>query len=283
MTPQTNHLKPRIPIAHLARITVYPIKSLDGVEVERATLLPGGALEHDRQFALVDELGFVNGKRTEAAHRLRSSIDWAARTLAISSGGSVVDEKGRTFRLDSDRATLVEWLQRYFNLDDSLRLVENTAGGFPDDAEAPGPTLVSTATLECVASWFPGITLDEVRRRFRANLEVGGVEPFWEDHLYAEADQVVRFAVGDSLLEGVNPCQRCVVPTRNSLTGEATLRFAKQFAERREASLPPWAARSRFDHFYRLSVNTRGTSGGQESQVRIGAPICILGIYPKQS
>ena len=271
--------KSRIPIAHLARITVYPIKSLDGIEVERARLLPYGALEHDRQFALIDQFGFVNGKRTEAVHRLRASIDLAARTLSLSRA----DEMGRTVRLDSDRATLVEWLRRYFNLDESLRLTENAAGGFPDDTEAPGPTVVSTATLECVASWFPGLTLDEVRRRFRANLEVGGVEPFWEDRLYAEADKVVRFQIADALLEGVNPCQRCVVPTRNSLTGEANLRFAKHFAEHREASLPAWAARSRFDHFYRLAVNTRGATGGQESQIQVGATIRILGIYPKQA
>lgn len=246
-------------------------------------LLPGGALEHDRQFALVDEFGFVNGKRNEAVHRLRASIDLAARTLAISSGDLKRDERRRPFQLDSDRATLVEWLRRYFNLDDTLRLLENTTGGFPDDAVSPGPTVVSTATLECVAGWFQGLALDEVRRRFRANLEVGGVEPFWEDRLYAEAEQVVRFQIGDALLEGVNPCQRCVVPTRNSLTGEATSGFAKQFAARREASLPAWAARSRFDHFYRLAVNTRGASGGQESQIRVGAPIRILGIYPKRS
>jgi len=243
-------------------------------------LLPGGALEHDRQFALVDELGFVNGKRTDAVQRLRTSIDLAAKTLALSRS----DAMGRPFRLDSDRTALIEWLRRYFNLDHSLRLAENATGGFPDDNEAPGPTVVSTATLECVASWFPGLALDEVRRRFRANLEVGGVEPFWEDRLYAEADQVVRFQIADVMLEGVNPCQRCVVPTRNSLSGEATFGFAKQFAERREASLPPWAARSRFNHFYRLAVNTRGaSSGGRMSQIWAGAPIRILGIYPKQS
>ena len=58
-------------------------------------------------------------------------------------------------------------------------------------------------------------------------------------------------------MEGTNPCQRCVVPTRDSLTGAASSGFATEFARRRAATLPPWADRRRFDHFYRLTVNTR--------------------------
>jgi len=38
----------------LDRITVYPVKSLDGVAVTEARLLPGAGLEHDRRWQLVD-------------------------------------------------------------------------------------------------------------------------------------------------------------------------------------------------------------------------------------
>ena len=41
----------------LERITVYPIKSLDGVVLESCRVLAGGALEHDRRYALVDAEG----------------------------------------------------------------------------------------------------------------------------------------------------------------------------------------------------------------------------------
>ncbi|MGL5806110.1 MAG: MOSC N-terminal beta barrel domain-containing protein [Xenococcaceae cyanobacterium] len=41
-------------MSHLARIVIFPIKSLDGVEVDRATLLKGGALVGDRSFAIYD-------------------------------------------------------------------------------------------------------------------------------------------------------------------------------------------------------------------------------------
>jgi uncharacterized protein len=56
----------------------------------------------------------------------------------------------------------------------------------------------------------------------------------------------------------VNPCARCAVPSRHPDTGKIEdPAFAKNFAERRRESLPGWARASRFDHFYRLAVNTR--------------------------
>ena len=58
-----------------------------------------------------------------------------------------------------------------------------------------------------------------MRMRFRANLEIGEVPAFWEDRLYGESGTTVRFTVGAVCLEGTNPCQRCVVPTRDPLTG----------------------------------------------------------------
>ncbi len=266
---------------HLARITIYPIKSLDGVVVERATALAGGALEHDRRFALRNPTGeYVNGKRFEAVHRLRSTFDPVGSTVSVAAERTGQQAAFRRFDLDADRKALEAWLRDYFGLKEPLELVENAVAGFPDDTDSPGPTIVSTATLETVAGWFPGLSLDEVRRRFRANLEIGGVEAFWEDRLYGEADQVVRFQIGALTLEGVNPCQRCAVPTRDSLTGASMPHFAKQFAERREQTLPAWAARSRFDHFYRLAVNTR-PAASECVQIQLGDRVRILGTLPK--
>ena len=58
----------------LARIVIYPVKSLDGQDVSAATILPSGAIENDRRFAIVDEDGFVvHGKRTPAVHTIRKA------------------------------------------------------------------------------------------------------------------------------------------------------------------------------------------------------------------
>jgi hypothetical protein len=260
-------------VPQLTRITIYPVKSLEGVDVPEAVVLPGGALEHDRRFAMVDEDGrIINGKRTDQVHGVRSSYDPSARvlTLGIRGGGGPT-----SFQVDTDRDALHAWLGEYFGLPVALR--EAPATGFPDDTDAPGPTVVAAATLEAVADWFGGLDPDECRGRFRANLEIGGAEPFWDDRLYAGAGSAVRFRVGGVTFEGVNPCQRCPVPARSPTTGEPTRGFQKRFAALREQTLPPWATAARFDHFYRLAVNTRRPALDSEpGEIRVGDEVEIL-------
>ncbi|RUT02824.1 hypothetical protein DSM106972_057440 [Dulcicalothrix desertica PCC 7102] len=44
-------------IPYVSRLFIYPIKSLDRVSVESINVLKSGALERDREFAIVDKLG----------------------------------------------------------------------------------------------------------------------------------------------------------------------------------------------------------------------------------
>ncbi len=269
--PKLQHKNNQMP--KLTRINIHPIKSFDAQSVDTALLLPSGALQHDRRFALVDHTGdFVNGKRFPAIQRLRSRFDSASEQLSLQ-----LDGQGPTHSFDmrGDRSELVAWLSDYFG--QPVTLQENTAGGFPDDVESPGPTLIATATLAEVASWFPGVSVDEARDRFRANLEIDADEPFWEDRLLAAGLGAVRFRIGEAQLLGTNPCARCPVPTRNPYTGEPIHGFAKAFAQRRQAALPDWAPAARFDHFYRLSVNTRGVHA-RPTTIRVGDELQILGI-----
>jgi uncharacterized protein len=255
---------------YLARIAVYPIKSLDSLPLSTAQLLPDGGLQHDRQFAIRDANGkFVNAKRTAAIHGIESCYDPATRSVEL---GLRTTAGRQSFCIDADRQALENWLSRHFEM--PVTLHEDAQQGFPDDLEASGPTLISRATLEAVANWFPGLSLDEVRLRFRANLEIDGVEPFWEDRLYTTAGSTVQFRIGGGVLSGTNPCQRCVVPTRSPSTGDIIAGFAKIFSERRETTLPAWAERSRFNHFYRLSVNTRTLTAGLLS---VGDELTIVG------
>src|SRR5262249_39018742 len=148
--------------ARLARIVIYPVKSLDGVAVAEALVLPSGALEHDRRWALVDVQGkSINGKRTPRIHLLRSTIDPVAQKIVLTAG-----RKPGAFNIDAEGAPLEEGLSDFFGL--AVQIEENAAAGFPDDTAAPGPTVISTATLADVAGWFPGLDLGESRRRFRA-------------------------------------------------------------------------------------------------------------------
>ena len=251
----------------LARIRIYPVKSLDPEELAAVTITPQGGLTGDRQFALTDEFGaLMNAKRMAAIQRLRSHCLPAERRLGLK-----IDSREEVFDVDADRTRLERWVSEV--LGQELRLVENPHGGFPDDTEFPGPTVVSTATLESIAEWF-GLPVDEVRLRFRANLEIGGVEPFWEDRLYAGVGEHVTFRVGGAVFFGTNPCQRCPVPARSPFTGEANAGFQRRFAELRRDTLPAWADQSRFDHYYRLAVNTR--YGGGAHEIRVGDPVEII-------
>jgi uncharacterized protein YcbX len=264
----------------LSRINRYPFKSLDGQSLASARLLASGALEYDRRFAIFDAAGkLINGKRTPAVHRLHCEFDPLRRFVVLRPrpAGQAVG-----FHVDGQRAELERWLGEHFGLGAPAVIKEDVSGGFPDDREAPGPTVISEATLEAVAGWFEGMTVEEARARFRANLEISGVPAFWEDQLYAGAEEVVQFTIGETRLAGTNPCRRCVVPSRWSLTGEVgpAEAFAKTFSLQRRLALPAWANASRFDHYYRLAVNTRPAQTG-ESIVRVGDEVRILGARPR--
>lgn len=236
----------------LGRIWIYPVKSLPGVEVSQTVILAAGNLLHDREFALIDDAGrFMNAKRTPDIHRIQATWDLENLSVTLSRAG---ENSPVTFHLNENLQGLSEWFSDFFRV--PLTVVRKAEGGFPDDTEASGPTIISSATLQAVASWFPGLQVNDVRRRFRANLELEGGEPFSEDRLFGGPGELVPIQIGDARLLGSNPCQRCVVPTRDAATGEVWPGFQKEFAVQREASLAPTTNRVRFNHFYRLAVNT---------------------------
>lgn len=241
----------------LTQIVIYPIKSLDGTVVDRAQISSGGALAFDRRWAIVDAKGkVVNAKRTAKIQQLRSQfefIDSPQGLLIKLQAGN--DATIYTFCLYNELTELADWLSDFFGF--AVSLIENAVVGFPDDLTAYGPTIISTATLELVCAWFPGLNLAESRRRFRTNLELSGVPAFWEDQLFAEAGALVDFQIGDVRFTGINPCQRCLVPTRDSLTGNISPKFQQIFSQQRQQSLPISVDRSRFNHFYKLAVNTK--------------------------
>jgi uncharacterized protein len=244
----------------LIQIAIYPIKSLDGLLVDRAQISTGGALEFDRRWAIVDESGkIVNAKRTAKIQQIRASYEFTLPTIAnvpqLLITLAATDASGQTFNLSTQRADSAKWLSLFLGF--PVNLIENSSTGFPDDPDAYGPTIVSTATLEAIWTWFPDLDLAEVRRRFRTNLEISGVPAFWEDRLFAGAGEVVEFQLGDVRFHGINPCQRCIVPTRDSLTGEVLPKFQQIFTQQRSQTLPIEVNRSRFNHFYRLGINTQ--------------------------
>jgi uncharacterized protein len=252
----------------LARIRLHPIKSLDPLEVAEARIGPSGGLEHDRAWALYSVDGrWVNAKRTAAMHLIRASYapDLSTVMLAVPNDRRNMFTAELAFPADTERAA--QWFSAYFEQQIHVRY---SADGFPDDALASGPTIISTASLEAVAEWF-ALTVEDVRLRFRASLEISGVSAFWEDQLFTENPRgTVRFKIGDVNFEGSNPCARCPVPARDAHTGADLIGFQKHFTEQRSANLPASSPADRFDHFYRLATNTRVPSAEAGKLLRLG-------------
>jgi uncharacterized protein len=245
----------------LAQIVIYPIKSLDGVVVDRAQISTGGALEFDRRWAILDEGGrVVNAKRTAKIQHLRARFEFINPVSDLTPQVVIKlqaadDATSYPFDLTNELTELSRWLSHFFSF--PVSIIENVTVGFPDDLNAYGPTIVSTATLETICEWFPDLDLAEVRRRFRTNLELSGVPAFWEDRLFGTPEEIINFQLGNVKFYGINPCQRCIVPTRNSLSGNVTPKFQQIFTQQRQQTLPPAVIAARFNHFYRLAINTQ--------------------------
>ena len=264
-------------LPHLAGIRLHPIKSLDPVSVSEARIGPNGGLELDRAWALYSVDGqWINAKRTAAVHLIRAAYgpDLTSVTLSVPGDRRNITPITLAFPGDTERAA--EWFSAFC---EQTVIVRYAREGFPDDGLASGPTIISTASLEAVCSWFPGMTLDEARQRFRTTLEIDvdrsavardndrsrvaqqKLPAFWEDQLFGpSANYAVRFRIGEVAFEGSNPCARCPVPSRDPHTGADIVGFQKRFSDLRRAQLPSWSPVERFDHFYRLATNTRVAS-----------------------
>jgi len=260
---------------HLARIHLHPIKSLDGVIAPESRIGPGGGLAFDRAWALCSEDGrFINGKSASATHFIRALFAADVSSVTLSAGDKRRGGEPQTFGFPGDFEGAGEWFSRFF---ERKVVVRYAAKGFPDDTDRNGPTVVSTATLQAVADWFPGMDLEEARRRFRTSLEIGGVPAFWEDRLFGVHERdAVRFTVGDVNIAGTNRCPRCTVPARDSRSGADMVGFQKRFNELRRTHFPSWACQpDRIDNFYYLAINTRVAPTEHGKVLRVGDPVSL--------
>jgi uncharacterized protein len=249
----------------LGKIQIFPIKSLDGLLVEQTQVTSGGILTNDRVYAIFDKDGkVVNGKRTARVHELRSKFDSEIKEVRLWQSG---ESSPTQFQLDAPDQ-MEKWLGEFFGFSVTLR--REPQKGFPDDHEAFGPTITSEASLLEIQKWFTELTLESLRRRFRSNLELIDDAPFCEDQLFGAPGELKPFQIGAVKFLGHNPCQRCVVPTRDPDSGNGVTDFQKKFMELRKKFLPEWANAQRFNHFYRFAVNTSIPSTETEKLLRVG-------------
>lgn len=235
----------------ISRITIYPVKSLDGISLQSAMITEGGCLLHDREYAMTDAAGnFIIGKSNPLVHKLRTNFDLEKETISLCKQG---ENEWKTFHLEQDRSAIESYLSDHFGM--PVQWNKESTGRFLDIPDQSGVTVISSASLEEVSQWYDHMDLTETRRRFRATLEIEGVPAFWEDRLFSSEGRGVAFQIGDVNLIGMSPRARCVVPTRDPETAVVTHGFPKTFARQRAAKLPQWSTLENFGHYYYLSVD----------------------------
>lgn len=254
-------------------ITIYPVKSLDGMSLLKARIGAGGCLEHDREYAIIDGNGkYVNGKSNALVHLLRSQINFENEIISLKHETEI---DWYRFHLQNDKADIDEFLSAFFNM--PVVLYKNTEGKFMDIPVKSGITVLSTASLQTVGGWFDNMSLEETRKRFRATIEIANVPAFWEDRLFYQEETVVEFKMGEATLYGMSPRARCVVPTRHPQTGKTIYAFQKTFAMQRTKNLPDWSVLEDYGHGYYLSVDCYIPPTEFGKWIEVGDEVKIIG------
>jgi uncharacterized protein len=255
----------------LSRIRIYPIKSLDPVELQEAEI-GSRSLRFDREFALLTAEGrFMNGKKTGRVNELKAAYDLEKSTVSLSPR---VGGQTHTFHLHNEKDQLEKFLSTFFN--ESVSLTYNTQGRLMDIPDASSVTVISTASLDSLHASFADFSAEDLRLRFRANLEIGGTTAFWEETLFGKPGHGVRFRIGEVEIVGVSPRARCNVPPRDPHTGVPDKTFVRRMMKSREASLPEESLLPAHGGFYHLTINTYLPDTETGKKLRLGDRVEVL-------
>ncbi|OEK06535.1 MOSC domain-containing protein [Roseivirga misakiensis] len=220
----------------ISDLWIYPIKSLAGIQLTKATVERRG-LQYDRRWVLVDENGvFVNQRDYPEMNFLQPIINESSITIKYKQG----EKESLTFSLsepDTDPVKVTVWddvctgtpvdasADAWFSefLGKPVRLLYMHKDGIrPADPRYA----ISDADEVSYADGYPILMISEASlallnskteenipmNRFRANIIISGADAHQEDSLHKiEIDGVKLF--------GVKPCARCVMTTIDIDTG----------------------------------------------------------------
>jgi uncharacterized protein YcbX len=254
-------------MAYVANLGVHPVKTLDRVNVEEARITESGRLEYDRRYAFVEsDEELIKGLRHDELTRLDSTFDLESESLSVQTS-----EEEQRFHLQENVEEAEQWFSGYLGTE--VTIERDPEAGFVARSDA-GPSVISTATLEEVASWFDDITAAEIRRRMRVNIEIGGVPPFWEDRFVGESAPL--FEINGVRFTGIEPCSRCVIPLRDPESGEITPGFQNTFLENRKRTFPEWADSDVFDNYFYLMLIADVLEEDRGTPIRVGDTVTLI-------
>ena len=221
-----------MPVKQISGIWIYPVKSLGGIRMPSAKVLPKG-LEHDRRWMLVDEQQrFMTQREYPAMALFRPeyansgfNIQYDADTILLPFEASS-QEITATVWNDTVRVLGVspqhsEWFTK--KLGANCKLV-----AFPENNQRNiDITYAHNGEQVSLADGYPVLiigqaSLDDLNSRldkpvpmdrFRPNLVFTGGEPY-------EEDSWKDFSIGNCRMAGIKPCGRCTIPTVDQQTGQ---------------------------------------------------------------
>jgi len=248
----------------ISQITIYPIKALNGICIKSSQITAGGALIHDREFALFNEDGdYITAETCPKILHIQATYDLTKQIISLKTS----NQKG-VFHWLYDRSDLESFFSEYFGFRVAIR--RNQVIGFPYNSEHAGPTLISTGTLRQVQSWFPQYDLESIRRRFRINIEVESPIPFWEEQFSAEGRSHKFFRIGKVLLRGRKINRRKDSPSYNPLTGKHDANFLPYFVQKRSETLPNSLKKRGENRYFYLGIHTNIDIDQMEKNISLG-------------
>lgn len=221
-----------MPAKQISGIWIYPVKSLGGIRMSSAKVLPKG-LEHDRRWMLVDEqLRFMTQREYPAMALFR--LEYNDNGFTIQYDGDSIQ---LPFEASSHEITATVWNDTVTVLEVSLQHSEwfsNKLGtncqlvAFPENNQRNiDIAYAHNGEQVSLADGYPVLiiaqaSLDDLNRRlnkpvpmdrFRPNLVFTGGEPY-------EEDSWKDFTIGNCCMAGIKPCGRCTIPTVDQQTGQ---------------------------------------------------------------
>lgn len=226
--------------AEISGLTIYPVKSMKGIELESAKLTLHG-LENDRRFMVVRANGrFVTQRDLSRLALVQTSLDEDGIVLSMNGHGSVTvpfkadDGERIQTKVWGDECETVDqgesisrWLTSALESSGTLKLVRMA----PDFVRPQSqPENLGTKTTTHFADAAPFLvanesSLDVLNReletrghssvpmnRFRPNIVVRGLAPFAEHEIAELSSENYRLGL-------CHPCERCVVTTIDQATG----------------------------------------------------------------
>lgn len=219
----------------ISQLTIYPIKSLGGIAVDRALVTDRG-FQYDRRWMLVDpDNGFITQRTVPSMALIRVALGCEGlevrsrlhpETLFIPFGQVLPEFADVYIWEDTCSGQFVSrqadaWFSSALGVacrlvympEETMRATDPEyapAGSITSFADAFPFLLIGQASLDDLNSRLEqAVSMD----RFRPNIVFTGGSPYLEDELHA-------FQIRDIRFQGVKLCARCPIPTIDQQTAE---------------------------------------------------------------